>query len=94
MIPPPTDDAVRRWRADTPGVEDLVHLNNAGAALVPRPVAEAVTSHLRLESELGGYEAADARAGALQGVRASLARLIGAAPRNLALTQNSTVAFA
>ena len=94
MKAPPTDDAVHRWRADTPGTERLVHLNNAGAALVPRPVAEAVTSHLRLESELGGYEAADARAGGLKGVGAALARLVGAAPRNIALTQNSTVAFA
>jgi len=94
MTPPPTTDAVRRWRADTPGAERLVHLNNAGAALVPQPVADAVAAHLRLESELGGYEAADARAGALRGVYASLARLLGADARNIALAQNSTVAFA
>ncbi len=94
MTRPPTTDAVRRWRADTPGADRLVHLNNAGAALVPRPVAEAVTGHLALESELGGYEAADARVEALQEVYASLGRLLGTRAGNVGLTQNSTVGFA
>lgn len=94
MTAPPTTAAVRRWRADTPGVERLIHLNNAGAALVPGPVADAVAAHLRLESELGGYEAADARAEALHGVKAAVARLVGSRPGNIALTQNSTAAFA
>ena len=91
----PTDPAALvRWRADTPGCERLVHLNNAGAALTPVPVREAITSHLALESEIGGYEAADARVDAIGGAYAALARLLGAAPRNLAMQQNSTVAFA
>ena len=94
MTRPDTTDAVRRWRSDTPGAERLVHLNNAGAALVPRPVAEAVTGHLALESELGGYEAADARVEALREVYASLGRLLGTRAGNVGLTQNSTVGFA
>ena len=55
-----------RWRADTPGCTARVHLNNAGAALVPRPVAEAVSRHLALESTLGGYEAAESVADAIE----------------------------
>lgn len=83
-----------RWRSDTPGCNRLVHLNNAGAALVPRPVREAVLGHLNLEQELGGYEAADAESEAIQRTYASMARLLGAEARNIALVQNSTVAFA
>jgi len=83
-----------RWRSDTPGCNRLVHLNNAGAALVPRPVREAVLSHLSLEEKLGGYEAADAQSEAIQRTYAAMARLIGAEARNIALVQNSTVAFA
>jgi len=94
MTRPPTTDLVRRWREDTPGADRLVHLNNAGAALVPRPVAEAVAGHLALESELGGYEAAEARVEALQGVYGSLGRLLGTRAGNIGLAQNSTVAFA
>lgn len=83
-----------RWRSDTPGCESIVHLNNAGAALVPLPVREAILTHLALEEELGGYEAADAQAQPLRQVYADVARLLGGQARNIALVQNSTVAFA
>lgn len=83
-----------RWRADTPGCARRIHLNNAGASLTPRPVHAAVTAHLALEDELGGYEAAEARVEEMHAVYDALGRLLGAGPRNIALTQNSTVAFA
>jgi selenocysteine lyase/cysteine desulfurase len=85
---------VRRWRLDTPGCERLVHLNNAGAALVPQPVRDAVAAHLKLEEETGGYEAADAQTEAVKASYQALADLLGTRPHNLALVQNSTVAFA
>ena len=71
-----------------------MHLNNAGAALVPRPVREAIAAHLKLEEELGGYEAAEAQAAAVGETYEALAGLLGARARNIALVQNSTVAFA
>jgi selenocysteine lyase/cysteine desulfurase len=83
-----------RWRADTPGCERLVHLNNAGAALVPRQVRNTIIGHLALEDELGGYEAAEAKATEIQKAYAAVARLLGAEARNIAMVQNSTVAFA
>jgi selenocysteine lyase/cysteine desulfurase len=88
------EQEVRRWRADTPGCARLVHLNNAGAALVPRQVRDAVAAHLKLEEELGGYEAADAQTDAMKASYQALADLLGTRPGNLALVQNSTVAFA
>ena len=94
MRPPADVPKLAGWRADTPGCERLVHLNNAGASLVPRPVRDAVRSHLDLEDELGGYEAAEGRADAIQGVADDLARLLGCHGRNIALSQNSTAAFA
>jgi selenocysteine lyase/cysteine desulfurase len=85
---------LERWRADTPGCSRVIHLNNAGAALVPRVVSDAISEHLRLEQELGGYEAAESQAGALRSSYEALAGVLGCGARNIALVQNSTVAFA
>jgi selenocysteine lyase/cysteine desulfurase len=88
------DARLARWRADTPGTAHRVHLNNAGASLMPRPVYDAITAHLALELERGGYEAGDEQAAARERAYADVARLLGAAARNVAVVQNSTVAFA
>jgi selenocysteine lyase/cysteine desulfurase len=90
----PGEAEVARWRRDTPGCVHRVHLNNAGSAFCPTPVIEAVRGHLELEQELGGYEAADAAAPRIRAAYDDVARLIGAAPRNIALVENATVAFA
>lgn len=82
-----------RLRADTPGTRHRIHLNNAGAALMPAPVAEAVIRHTRREAEIGGYEAADEAEAALEGVYDSLARLIGAHRDEIALVENATVGW-
>ena len=88
------DADLARWRAETPGCEHLVHLNNAGAALVPRAVRDAIDAHLDLEERLGGYEAAEDQAAQLRAAYDSVARLLGARARNIAVVQNSTVAYA
>jgi selenocysteine lyase/cysteine desulfurase len=86
---------LRRWREDTPGTAGgQIHLNNAGAALMPKPVIEAITGHLRLEAEIGGYEAADAAASGVAESYHALGDLIGALPRNIAVVENATVAIA
>lgn len=81
-------------RADTPGVEHRIHLNNAGAALMPTPVLDAVTEHLELEARIGGYEAAAERAAEIAGVTDLVAGLLGAPPEQVALMENATAAFA
>src|SRR3990172_2301842 len=91
---PITGDQGTRWRGGTPGAASRVHLNNAGASLVPRPVVAAIETHLRLESELGGYEAAASAAGAVERAYADIAALVGAEPRNVAVTASATAAFA
>ena len=45
-------------REQTPGCARRIHLDNAGAALLAQPTPDAMTGHLRLEAEIGGYEAA------------------------------------
>ena len=84
---------VERVRRDTPGCADVVHLNNAGAALPLRVVVDAVIDHLELEARVGGYAAADAVADRSAQVYVSLARLIGAEPDEIALVENATRAW-
>jgi len=86
-------DLVRQWRADTPGCEHVIHLNNAGASLMPRPVLQAIVGHLEREANFGGYESADAAADSIQQAYADVARLLGAETRNIAVVENATVAF-
>jgi len=80
-------------REETPGVSHRVHFNNAGAGLMPRPVLETMVDYLRREADIGGYEAAHEAAARLDGVYDSVARLIGAARDEIALTENATVAW-
>ncbi len=60
---------------------------------MPRTVTDAITAHLHLEAEIGGYEAADARKEAVDGTYGSLAQLVGGAPRNIAIVSNATTGF-
>lgn len=80
-------------RADTPAASRLAYLHNAGAALMPTPVVAAMKSHIDLESEIGGYAAADRESDRLDSVYGSVARLLNAAPDEIALTENATVAW-
>jgi selenocysteine lyase/cysteine desulfurase len=86
-------DNVAAWRADTPGCAHRNHLNNAGAALMPRPVIDAITDHVRLESEIGGYEAADLCAEDVWRGYDYLAEIVGAQARNIAVVANATAGF-
>src|SRR5438309_605714 len=82
-----------RWRRDTPGCRDRIHLNNAGAGLMPRPVLDALMQHLAREAAIGGYEAADEAEPRVRETYALVAQLVGARPGNIALVENATVAF-
>lgn len=84
---------IDRIRADTPAVSRLAYLHNAGAALMPTPVVAAMKLHIDLESEIGGYAAADRESDRLDAVYGSVAQLLNAAPDEIALMENATVAW-
>jgi len=88
---PPFD--VARARRETPGCAHVVHFNNAGAALMPQGVLDAVMGHLQLEARMGGYEAAEQQSGVIDGVYQSLATLIGCATDEIAVVENATRAW-
>ena len=84
---------LERVRADTPGVEHVVHLNNAGSALPPRQVVDAVVEHLQREAEIGGYEAAAERKDRWEHTYDALALLLGADRDEIAVVENATRAW-
>jgi selenocysteine lyase/cysteine desulfurase len=80
-------------RKDTPGCEEVIHFNNAGAALMPRPVLDAVTNHLQLESRIGPYEAEYRQESSIEHVYDSIAKLIGCHREEVAVIENATRAW-
>lgn len=84
---------VAALRAATPGATLAHHLNSAGAALPSLAVLDTVIEHLRLESRLGGYEAAEAAADRSARVYQLAGELIGAAAEDVALVESATVAW-
>jgi selenocysteine lyase/cysteine desulfurase len=84
---------VARARSLTPGCDEVLHLNHAGASLLPQPVLDAVVGHLEREARTGGYEAAAEAADALRRPYTALAELINGAPEEIALLDSASRAW-
>ena len=84
---------IARARAESPATANVLHFNNAGAALMPTCVLDAQIEHLQLEARIGGYEAAAQENDRIEAVYGSVARLIGASADEIALVENATVAW-
>jgi cysteine desulfurase / selenocysteine lyase len=82
-----------RLRSDTPACRDLIHFNNAGAALMPDAVYHAQADHLALERRVGGYEAARLAAPQLSAFYTEFAALLNCDPSEIAYTENATRAW-
>jgi selenocysteine lyase/cysteine desulfurase len=84
---------IEQFRKETIGCKYVNHLNNAGAGLMPDVVTKAVTDHIKLESEIGGYEASDLKADVINEFYNQAALLINCTPSNIAFTASATDSY-
>ncbi|KTC68316.1 selenocysteine lyase, PLP-dependent [Legionella birminghamensis] len=80
-------------RQETPGCEQVLHFNNAGASLSPRIVIDTIKGYLDLESTIGGYEAEELKALEIKAFYQNIARLINCKPHEIAFAENATRAW-
>lgn len=84
---------LQQARLDTPGCNNVVHFNNAGSSLMPQAVLDTIIKHLRLEAQIGGYEAADKAHDALEQVYDATAALLNCSRNEIAVVENATRAW-
>jgi len=84
---------IKAVRADTPACEKVLHFNNAGASLMPKPVYDALCQHLQTENCVGGYEAERRAQDDLTAFYNEFASLLNASPDEIAYVENATRAW-
>lgn len=82
-----------QWRKDTPACQQIIHFNNAGAALPPQVVTEAILNYIQEESQIGGYETAALHQQQLQQFYAKTAQLLGTTAQHIAWASSATDAY-
>src|SRR5687768_365316 len=80
-------------RNETKGCREVIHLNNAGASLMPDQVTDAIIEHIRLEGAVGGYEAAELKAAKIKEFYQAAGTLLHCSASNVAFTANATDSF-
>jgi cysteine desulfurase/selenocysteine lyase len=84
---------LERARLETPGCANVLHFDNAGAALVPKSVLRATLDHLRLEAAIGGYRAAERALEMVEHSYDAAAKLLGCHREEIALVEHATRAW-
>jgi cysteine desulfurase / selenocysteine lyase len=84
---------LQRARRDTPACEEVIHFNNAGAALPPQIVLDSLIAHLKLEAQIGGYEAYSANLDAIEHTYDAVAALLNCRREEVAIIENATRAW-
>jgi selenocysteine lyase/cysteine desulfurase len=86
-------EEVLKFRNETAGTKNVIHLNNAGSGLMPDIVTQAQLDHIKLESEIGGYEASALRADIVKAFYEQASLLFNCKPTNIAFTASATDSY-
>jgi selenocysteine lyase/cysteine desulfurase len=88
-----TQEEIEGFRKDTEGCKHVIHLNNAGAGLMPDLVTKAQLDHITLEARIGGYEASALQAAVIADFYVKAGKLFNCKPANVAFTASATDSF-
>ena len=88
-----SSEEIERLRGETRGVANLIHFNNAGSALPPDVVRNAVVNYLEEEMTHGGYETREKYGEAFDGAYTSIATFLNASAQEIAIMENATAAW-
>ena len=86
-------EEIEKFRNETIGCNNVNHLNNAGASLMPNVVTQSILDYIKLESEIGGYEAAALKANEIEQFYVQAGKLINCDPSNIAFTASATDSY-
>ena len=85
---------IERARRETRGCGHVIHFNNAGAALMPVPVADSLHDYLQQEELQGAYEVMTKQAAALENFYQAAARLLNCSSSEIAFVDSATRGWA
>ncbi len=86
-------EEISSLRNDTDGCTNVIHLNNAGAGLMPNTVTQSIIDHVKLEASIGGYEASALRAAEIKEFYNQAALLLNCKASNIAFTASATDSY-
>lgn len=81
---------IDQLRAATPGVQNILHFNNAGCSLPIKEVIDVITEYLQLEAMMGGYEAKEQYQSTIDQFYTEAAQLINAKSEEIAIVGNAS----
>ena len=90
---PFSNEEILSIRSETEGCANVIHLNNAGASLMPNVVAQSIMDHIKLEAGIGGYEASALKTASIQEFYTQAAKLVNCKPANIAFTASATDSY-
>jgi len=84
---------IKRAREDTSACNLIIHFNNAGSSLMPKPVSEILHGYLHKEERYGGYETAVSENKAIENFYDAAAKLLNCDTGEIAYIENATRAW-
>lgn len=88
-----TKEEIQQIRQETRGTKKVIHFNNAGAALMPDAVTDAVIGYWQHEANYGGYEVEAQFNRQLEHTYDAVAELINADRDEIAIVENATAGW-